>query len=201
MNLIIDDNKLNTKLPKVMRAAIRLFVSKGIDGTTIKDIAREAGVAEGSLYRHFKSKEDLAWHLFQLHLSEFTMHLSAKVFAQQRTQDRVRAFVEESFKAFDEDRDLFTYLILREHGELQKYSQTYAHPGHIAIKLIEEGQKAGDIRSGEPFLLGSLFVGPVIRVCVVRIYGNLKDPLIQYSDDVAAGIWRMLQPEDVKPAP
>jgi AcrR family transcriptional regulator len=198
MNLIIDDKKLKTKLPAVMRAAIHLFVTKGIDGTTIKDIAKAAGVAEGSLYRHFKSKEDLAWHLFQLHLSQFTMELTAAVFSHPRAEDRVRAFVAEAFEAFEEDRDLFTYLILREHDELKKFSQAYTHPGHIAMKVIEDGQKSGEIRAGEPFILGSLFVGSVIRVCVVKMYGNLTKDLKDYTDEVAAGVWRMLAADSVK---
>src|SRR5262245_7108304 len=118
MNIIIDKKKENTKLPGVMRAALRLFVKKGIDGTTIKDIAKEAGVAEGALYRHFKSKDDLAWHLFSTHLDSFTKELETKVFAEQGTQKRIHKFVVESFAAFESDPELYTYLILREHSEL-----------------------------------------------------------------------------------
>src|SRR5476651_2502938 len=99
MNIILDQSKEKTKLPGVLRAALRLFVKQGIDGTTIKDIAREAGVAEGSLYRHFKSKDDLAWHLFSIHLRQFTEELTAHVFAERSAKERVRKFVEDSFAA------------------------------------------------------------------------------------------------------
>src|ERR1035437_6861922 len=131
MNIIIDKEKENTKLPAVMRAALHLFVKKGIDGTTIKDIAREAGVAEGSLYRHYKSKDDLAWHLFSAHLKEFTNDLTSKVFAEPTARRQIQKFVEESFAAYESDPDLYTYLILREHSELDKYAKEYIHPGHI----------------------------------------------------------------------
>ncbi|MFO8212221.1 helix-turn-helix domain-containing protein, partial [Pseudomonas aeruginosa] len=49
---------------KVRDAAIALFAQKGVKATTIKDIARAAGVSEGALYRHWASKEDLAAALF-----------------------------------------------------------------------------------------------------------------------------------------
>jgi AcrR family transcriptional regulator len=193
MKMIIDDKKGKTKLPAVMRAAIHMFVRKGIHGTTIKDIAQEAGVAEGQLYRHFKSKDDLAWHLFQTHLNQFTMDLTASVFAEKAAKERIRAFVQASFAAYEEDRDLFTYLIIREHSELLKYAQTYAHPGHVVRRIIEEGQKAGDVRPGDSYLLGSWFVGAVIRVCVVRMYGDLKNKLTDYSAETADAVWAMLK--------
>ncbi len=197
MNIIIDKRKENTKLPGVMRAALRLFVKKGIDGTTIKEIAKEAGVAEGALYRHFKSKDDLAWHLFSAHLNQFTQDLTAKVFGQQSAQARIRTFVEESFAAYESDPELYTYLILREHSELEKFARAFdAHPGHVVTRIIEEGQKAGEIKPGDPFLLGALFVGAVIRVCVVKMYGNINKILTGCSNDVADSIWAMVKTSD-----
>src|ERR1017187_9922548 len=103
MNLIISKGKENTKLPEIMRASLRLFMKKGIDGTTIKDIAREAKVAEGTLYRHFKSKDALAWHLFRAPLQQFTRELETKVFAEKSAHARIRRFVEESFAAYESD--------------------------------------------------------------------------------------------------
>ena len=195
MNIIIDKEKENTKLPAVMRAALHLFVKKGIDGTTIKDIAKEAGVAEGALYRHFKSKDDLAWHLFSAHLKQFTDELTTKVFADTGAQARIRTFVQESFAAYESDPELYTYLILREHSELDKYSQEFAHPGHIVMRIIAEGQASGEIKAGEPFVLGSLFVGGVLRIGVVKMYGSIREDLTKYTAYVSDSIWAMLKRE------
>src|SRR5262245_43306209 len=125
MNLIIDKSKETTLLPKIMRAAIHLFLTKGIDGTTTKDIAKAAGVAEGALYRNFKGKDDLAWYVFSTHLNQFTADLMAKVYPEPTAERRIRKFIEESFSAYEQDPELFSYLILREHSELNKYAQTY----------------------------------------------------------------------------
>ena len=48
----------------IEETAIRLFATQGLARTTTKDIAREASVAEGALYRHWPSKDAMAWALF-----------------------------------------------------------------------------------------------------------------------------------------
>jgi len=193
MNIIISERKKKTRLPNIMRTAIHFFVEKGIDGTTIKDIAKAAKVAEGALYRHYRSKDDLAWELFSTHLNQFTADLMAKVYPETSAKARIRRFVEESFAAFEEDHELYSYLILQEHSELEKYAETYMHPGHVVTKIIEDGQKSGEIRPGDPLLLGALFVGGVIRVCVVKMYGNITQDLKGYVEEVAGMIWTMLR--------
>lgn len=42
---------------RILQAALRLFASQGFDGTTTRDLAQAAGVAEGTLFRHFTNKK------------------------------------------------------------------------------------------------------------------------------------------------
>ncbi len=48
---------------RIAGEALRLFSVKGFKETTIKDIAREVGITEGAIYRHFRSKEEIIEHL------------------------------------------------------------------------------------------------------------------------------------------
>ncbi len=50
---------------QILRAAMKLFSERGLDGTSIRDIAKESGYSNPALYKHFASKEELAMHLFQ----------------------------------------------------------------------------------------------------------------------------------------
>lgn len=50
---------------RIVKAALSLFQTKGFDATTTKAIARKAGVAEGTVFNYFKSKDDIALHFFE----------------------------------------------------------------------------------------------------------------------------------------
>ena len=141
MKLIVEEGKAGTVLPRVMRAALRLFVEKGINATTIKDIARAGGVSEGALYRHFKSKEDLAFHIFTTHLNDFTMRLAGIVGGGKTTTEKIRLYIKTCFMAYEEDKQLFDYLIISEHREFDKFPASHKHPGHVAIDLVTNGQQ------------------------------------------------------------
>ena len=57
--------RAKNKLPIILDAATRVFASKGYHGSTIADVAGEAGVAAGTIYLYVKRKEDLLVSLFQ----------------------------------------------------------------------------------------------------------------------------------------
>ena len=59
-----DRNKEKTK-EKILAAALGLFRENGLEGTTTKQISKKAGIAEGTLFNYFKTKEDLALFFFQ----------------------------------------------------------------------------------------------------------------------------------------
>jgi AcrR family transcriptional regulator len=59
-----ETKKEQTKL-RILQAALQLFKEKGLEGTTTKQISRKAGIAEGTLFNYFETKEDLALYFFQ----------------------------------------------------------------------------------------------------------------------------------------
>lgn len=59
-----EQNKERTK-QRILAAALELFREKGLEGTTTKEVSNKAGIAEGTLFNYFKTKEDLALYFFQ----------------------------------------------------------------------------------------------------------------------------------------
>ena len=76
-----DLNKERTK-DRILQAALELFQKQGLEETTTKQISRRAGIAEGTLFNYFKTKEDLALFFFQKETTE--------LIAWFRSQTRLR---------------------------------------------------------------------------------------------------------------
>jgi AcrR family transcriptional regulator len=55
-----------SKQRRIVETALDLFQTKGFDKTTTREIARRAGIAEGTLFNYFPTKEDIALHFFEL---------------------------------------------------------------------------------------------------------------------------------------
>ena len=65
-----------------------LFVRKGVAETTVRDIAQAVDISEGALYRHFVSKEELVWQLFERHYVAFAARLQALADSQTTARGR-----------------------------------------------------------------------------------------------------------------
>jgi AcrR family transcriptional regulator len=59
------ESKKETTKERILDAALEMFRKHGLHGTTTKRISKEAGIAEGTLFNYFKTKEDLALYFFQ----------------------------------------------------------------------------------------------------------------------------------------
>ncbi|MGM0843449.1 MAG: TetR/AcrR family transcriptional regulator [Bacillota bacterium] len=58
-SLLNSDEKLTEKQKKILEAALEIFAEKGYSATSTSEIAKKAGVAEGTIFRHYKTKKDL----------------------------------------------------------------------------------------------------------------------------------------------
>jgi AcrR family transcriptional regulator len=73
--------------------ALRLFVEKGVTATTIKDIASTAGIAEGTIYCHYNSKQELAWELFAKNIVKLAVNLDRCQQKRQTVKDKLAAII------------------------------------------------------------------------------------------------------------
>ena len=113
------DQQARETRAKLIETALHLFAEKGVDSTSIKDIAREAGVAQGLLYHYFAGKDDLLWGV--LETDTFMPHLEQALSAEDaRPAADVLRSVALQFNAFLHARRSRMHLIM---GELQTNSR------------------------------------------------------------------------------
>src|SRR5438093_3523343 len=103
---------VHSKRPDIERAALRLFVTHGVRGTTIRDIAAGAGVAEGTLYRHWRSKRDLARAVYRDCAAAVTAELRRAANTEPTARGKLSAALRALFRSAREDALLYETLVL-----------------------------------------------------------------------------------------
>jgi AcrR family transcriptional regulator len=180
------------KRQHVMEAALQLFVEKGIEGTTTREIAQLAKAGEGTMFRHFKSKEELAWHLFHENLTSFVNHLEESIAGQATTKGKIHSMVEAGYNLYETNPLLCTFLLLTEHSAARRMPENYKTPINLVLAAIEEGQKNGEVRAMDPSLAAALVFGAITRVPVFKHAGLISRDLREMVDEVTEACFKMI---------
>lgn len=173
--------------------ALRLFVEKGIAETTIRDIASAAGIAEGTLYRHYVSKEELAWELFSKNFTAFAVELDQLQRKQDTVKTKIEAMIRHYCAFFDKDPILFSYLLLALHAQLRKVTPDMPNAITVLRSVIAEGMARGEIPKKDREIAASMVLGVVLQVAVSKVYGRAKQSMTSLADTIVGAAWRVLE--------
>ncbi len=182
-----------TKKAAIIQAAVKLFAERGIEGTTTREIALLSKTAEGTLFRHFESKEDLAWQIYHENLLKFMEDLEADVARADSTRAKLGAMIERCYLLYENNPTLCTFLLLTEHSAARRMSRDYRTPIQVLIEVIEAGRQSGELGPLEPALAAALAFGAVLRVPIFKVYGRLSGDLREKVDAVTTAVWNMLR--------
>jgi AcrR family transcriptional regulator len=174
------------------RTALKLFVAKGITETTVRDIAQAAGLAEGTLYRHFDSKEHLAWELFAANYVAFAQELDRRQQEYDALKDKLAAMIRQFCAFFDRDPVLFSYLLLAQHAQLKKVTPEMLTAVMVVQKVIAQGMARREIPEAEVEVAAAMVLGVVLQVAVFKAYGRITQNLSDVSETLVAACWRVL---------
>ena len=137
-----------TTKTRIARAALTLFVEKGIAETTVRDIAAAAKVAEGTLYRHFTGKDDLAWEIYAGNFAAFAGELDRRQREQDRLAGKLGVMVEHFCSFFDRDPVLFSYLLLAQHDFMKRVPPEMPNPVDLVHQVIWRAMSTGELARG-----------------------------------------------------
>ena len=170
---------------RIKRAALQLFVDKGVDGCGMRDIAKASGITEGAIYRHFSGKEDLVWRLFADNFERFAGELDRLQTDETSTAAKIEAMVEGFCRFFDEDETLFRFLLLVQHGQLSKVTDDMASPIETVMKVIRTGIEQGAILHQDATEATAWVMGIVLQSATFKIYGRLPGPMAARAPSIS----------------
>jgi len=178
----------------INRTALKLFAAKGIRETTIRDIASAAELAEGTMYRHYPSKDDLAQALFIEHYVALGQALDEEQARHSKVSDKISAMVRYFLKAYERDPDVFTYLFLARHRHMQKLTPRLPNPYLVFRRVIRDGVRQGEIPEQDPDVGASMTMGVILQVVDSRLLGGrIKQKISALADTIVATCLRVLQ--------
>ncbi|MBL8590763.1 MAG: TetR/AcrR family transcriptional regulator [Methylobacteriaceae bacterium] len=167
----------------IEREALRLFAAKGVDGASIKDISAAVGVVDAALYRHFASKEEMAQAIFAQHYGALAQAIREIAGRPVPFRDKARALVALFCRLFDEEPDVFAFLLLNQHAHLRFVPKEAEGNAVEALRgLMREAYRRGEITESDADLAAAMALGAVVQPAVFKLYGRLKGPLGAHAE-------------------
>jgi len=180
---------------KIHQAALALFVKKGLDATTTRDLAQAAGIAEGTLYRHYVSKAALIEDLFLSNYASFARRLKAMQAEAMDFPSALRSVVDTVCGFYDQEPVMFRFLLLTQHQALPEVdSESDDNPVQLLQAMVAKAVEDGELPPQPPALSTALMLGLMLQPAVALVYGRLDGPLGQHADAIFAACWRVLNP-------
>lgn len=164
--------KAPEKRVRILDAALKVFAEQGFYNARVADVARAAGVADGTIYLYFQNKDDLLISLFEERMEEIIAALRADLEATGGDAlVRLRRMIERHLSMAVES-PLLAEFITVELRQSAKFVREYENPRFqeyltVLRDLVEEGQREGLIRSGMDS-----------RLIVRAIFGALDEVLL-----------------------
>ena len=175
------------------RTALRLFVEKGVAETTIRDIAHAARIAEGTIYRHYASKDDLAWELFADNLQAIGRELHAIEDGGGTAGEKLAGMIRHFCAAFDHDEIGFRYMFLTRHGHLQKVPRHMTNPCEVFHSVIKTGIGAGEFPHEDPAVLATMVLGIIFQLTDTSLLNHpVGETMTGMADKIVAACLRVL---------
>ena len=177
---------------EILSAAEKVFAAKGFFATTMSDIARKAEFGTGTLYKYFKSKEELYFTLIDEKVEEINRLVNAELSKKTSAIDRIRKVLELQFEFNERNRDFFRiYISERNRFEwtvkdelgkgLHEKMVTYIH---LLAEVMRQGIEEEQFKSMNPIDLAHALVGIVNSFVFEWLISREYYPLVSKLDTV-----------------
>jgi AcrR family transcriptional regulator len=183
------------KKGELIAAAVRLTASGGPGAVTIRAIAREAGVTDAAVYRHYRSKDDLCRRAHHRIVDEMIREKRHLVDSDAPLRWKLCEWVRLSYAYYDRHPAAFTYVLSTPHLAPRSERSTATGQGGLFLGMITRAIETGEARSMPPELALSHFAGVLLNVPRMINEGTLAGPASAYSEKVSEVVWRIFRPE------
>jgi AcrR family transcriptional regulator len=187
------DEKPDTKRPVIVRVATSLFAKRGVDATSMREIADAAGVREAAIYRYFASKEALSREIFVSWYSWYSRQLLQIVRSTGGTKDQVYGATRLELSAAAEHTEAFTYFCENEARFLRSLPHSVPRVRDVLIELLKQGQASREVKAGDVGVLADMLGGALCSVTLSLVWRRRRGSMDDQLDLIAETCWAMIK--------
>lgn len=169
---------MNKTKRKIFETSMKLFAKKGYDATSIEEITATVGVAKGTLYYHFSSKEEIFNFLVEEGMKLLKNSIDIKTAKAKNTIDKLRAIILIQIKIIIKYEDFMTIVLSQIWGNeprnIMCKSKVIEYIKTIE-EIIKEGINKGEIINGDPEIMASGIFGLTCSSLVYKL--KIKDEI------------------------
>jgi TetR/AcrR family fatty acid metabolism transcriptional regulator len=177
------------KREAILRAAIKVFAGKGYFNSKVADIAKEAGIADGTVYLYFKSKDEILHSVFDRAMEEFITEGKREIADIESPEERLRRIARLHLEKLGADRDMAIVFQIELRGST-KFMEEFSAAGFadyldIITETFKDGQKSGVFRKGlKPIVCAKILYGALDEMVTNWILSKKSYPLAPMADVV-----------------
>ncbi len=176
------------KRDQITEAAISVFAEKGYRSARVADVARKAGVADGTIYLYFRNKEDLLLSIFEEKMADLLAELAEALAGVDCPLDRIRVYAQQHFRQLQLNPDLaqvFQVELRQSHRFVREYRpQKLWDYLDVFAGAIEDGKAAGLVRTDvDSFVAKWAFFGALDELSIQWVLARKRD---RFDLDIAA---------------
>lgn len=161
---------------KIHSAAIKLFAKKGLAATSVQDIASNAGISIGLLYRHYKTKDELFNELVS-YAAEGLDRIATRFESDHSPVDLIQEFTMEILNDLDKDDEYAQFQMLMNQAltiedpspQIQHLSKLSDKLFNQTTRLIEKGQKLGQFKQGNASEMAFFYFASIQGMTMIRL--------------------------------
>ena len=178
------------KPQQIIEAAIRVFARSGYYNSRVSDIAREAGIASGTIYLYFKTKDEILVTLFREKMAAFVGQLRAAIAREPDAVAKIRRLVALHFEVLERNPALaeVVQVELRQGHKFFRGASAHEVSQYFALigAVLQEGIAAGRFRSDLPVKVATkVLFGAMDQVATSWVLGKRAYRLGDTAEAVA----------------
>lgn len=187
--------KSGDKYHAIIEAAVKVFAQYGYHNAQVSKIAREAGVADGTIYLYFKNKKDVLISLFKTKMGNYIKKVEEEIARYTSAAEQLSRLVYLHFLHLEADRNLATVLQIQLRQSDPVIRQGIREPLRMYSRLIERiiarGVESGEFRENlDPRLARKMVFGTMDEVATCWVMSQREYSLTALAEKVSEMLLR-----------